>query len=264
MLLERLTQHSERPEPPPRLYAEGPVRYWVNLDPQGRLPPPVMDTAEPSSSRTRRGQRRLLPQVVRSSEIRPLLLADRADYTLGFATGEKRAGWARACHQAYLELLERCARETGAPDVAAVAAFLENGPPDQIQPGDDFAPSGIISFRVDGRAVIDNPAVHAFWETVNSDPDAPVLQCLMCGNRRPVLARLQAKVKGIPGRRSFGASLISANAPAFESCGLTGSRSSPEGRRSPGPTTPTRPSGSYSTTGKTWNASCAGTGPSIL
>ena len=120
MILEKLVEYSEHRESPPRLYAEGPVRYWIDLDPQGQFLPPVMDTADPSGPRTRRGQRRLLPQVVRSSEIRPLLLADRADYTLGLATGAKRAGRARPCHQAYLELVERCARETGDPDVAAV------------------------------------------------------------------------------------------------------------------------------------------------
>ena len=222
MILEKLVHHSERLEPSPRLYAQGPVRYWINIDPQGRFIPPVTDTADPSSAGTRWGQRRLLPQVVRASEIRPLLLADRADYTLGIATGERRAGRAAACHQAYLELVARCSRETGDPGVAAVLAFLADDPLEQVQPGDDFDPSGIISFRVDGRAVIDNPAVQAFWETANSDPDAPVMQCLVCGNRRPALARLRARIKGIPRGRPSGASLISAKAPAFGSYGLTG------------------------------------------
>ena len=113
------------------------------------------------------------------------------------------------------------------PDVNAVLAFMRNDPLGQVQPGDGFDPSGIISFQVDGRIVIDNPAVQAFWETTNSDPDAPVMQCLVCGNQRPVLGRLQAKVKGIPGGQPAGTSLISANAAAFESYGLTESLTSP-------------------------------------
>jgi len=227
LVLATLKEYSERHKQPPRFYAEGPVRYWINLDPQGRFLPPVIDTADPSSPRTRRGQRRHLPQVVRAYGIRPLLLADKADYTLGFATDEKRGNRARACHQAYVELAERCSTETEDPDVAAVLAFLENDPLGRVQPGDDFDPSGIISFQVDGRIVIDNPAVQAFWETVNSDPDAPVMQCLVCGSHKPVLNRLQAKVKGIPGGQPAGTSLISANAPAFESYGLTESLTSP-------------------------------------
>ena len=227
MVLKELKEYSERHEQPPRFYAEGPARYWINLDRRGRFLPPVIDTADPSSPRTRRGQRRRLPQVARAYGIRPLLLADKADYTLGLATDEKRASRARACHQAYVELVERCALETGDPDVAAVLTFLGNDPLGQVQPGDGFDPSGILSFQVDGRVVIDNPAVQAFWETANSDPDAPVMQCLVCGNRRPVLSRLQAKVKGIPGGQSAGTSLISANAAAFESYGLTESLTSP-------------------------------------
>ena len=115
MVLEKLNEYSKRDEQPPRFYSEGPARYWINLDPQGQLLPPVIDTADPSSPRTRRGQRRLLPQVVRSSGIRPLLLADKADYTLGLATDGKRISRTNACHQAYVELVESCARDTGGP-----------------------------------------------------------------------------------------------------------------------------------------------------
>ena len=227
MLLEKLIEYSERLDLPPSLYAEGPVRYWINLDAQGRFLPPMVDTADPSSPRTRRGQRRMLPQVVRSSGIRPLLLADKADYTLGFVADEKRASRARACHEAYINLAQRCFDETQEPDVEAVLNFLRNDPADLVQLDESFDPSGIISFQVDGRAVIDDPAVQTFWATMNDDPDAPAMQCLVCGNQRPVQERLQAKVKGIPGGQAAGTSLISANAAAFESYGLTASLISP-------------------------------------
>ena len=227
MLLEKLIEYSKRLDLPPSLYAEGPVRYWINLNRQGRFLPPIIDTADPSSPRTRRGQRRMLPQVVRASGIRPLLLADKADYTLGFATEERRASRAKACHQAYVELVERCASETETPDVVAVLKFLRNDPLGQVGPDDNFDPSGIISFQVEGRITTDIPEVQAFWAMVNSDAGAPAMQCLVCGNQRPVLNRLQAKIKGIPGGQSAGTSLISANAAAFESYGLTESFTSP-------------------------------------
>ena len=151
MLLKKLAEYSERLELRPSLYSEGPVRYWVNLDRDGRYLPPFSDSADPSSPRTRRGQRRLLPQVQRAFGIRPLLLADKADYTLGYAADEKRAKRAADCHQAYLALVERCAAETAEPDVRAVLNFLHNDPVDQIQPDDSFDPSGIITFRVEGQ-----------------------------------------------------------------------------------------------------------------
>ncbi len=93
MLLQRLREYSERLDLPPSLYNEAPVRYILELDAAGRLlnPEPV-DTADPSSPRTKRGQRRLVPQVQRSSGVKPLLLADNAEYTLGLARDEAKWG----------------------------------------------------------------------------------------------------------------------------------------------------------------------------
>ena len=231
MVLQKLVEHYERPKRSgllPALYAEGPVKYWINLDAQGRfLPPMVSSGGDPSNPRTRRGERRPLPQVQRSSGICPLLLADKADYTLGYVPDGKRADRVRNSHIAYLELVERCAAATAEPDVQAILHFLKNDPLDQVQPDESFDPSGIISFRVEENIVIDNPAVQNFWAEVNSEDDAPIMQCLVCGNRRPVLKRLQAKVKGIPGGQSAGTSLISANAAAFESYGLEASLTAP-------------------------------------
>ena len=230
MLLRKLSEYSERlPDQPPSLYAEGPVRYVINLDQQGNIRPPMVDIADPTSPRTRRGQRRLLPQVQRSSGIRPLLMADKAAYTLGHVTGGKTADRDRKCHQAYIELVERCAVETEEPDVRAVLEFLRNDPLGQVSPDESFEPSGIITFTVQGRTTIDNPAVQAFWASENSAEagDARRMQCLVCGHDRPVLERLQAKIKGIPGGQTSGTSLISANSPAFESYGLNASLVAP-------------------------------------
>lgn len=48
--------------------------------------------------------------------------------------------------------------------------------------------------------------------------DGPVMQCLVTGERAPV-ARLHAAVKGVPGAQPTGASIVSFNAPAYESYG---------------------------------------------
>ena len=148
MLLRKLAEYSERlPDPLPSLYGEGPVRYLIDLDQEGRFLS-MVDLSDSSSPRTRRGQRRLLPQVQRSSGIRPLLMADKAGYTLGYATDDRKAGRTRDCHRAYVGLVERCAAATGDPDVRAVLRFLHNDPLGQVQPDEDFDPSGIITFRV--------------------------------------------------------------------------------------------------------------------
>src|SRR6266540_5620537 len=91
MLLQRLNEYADRLTLPPTLYSEAPVRYIIDLDSTGR---PVsrspIDTAEPANPRTRRGQRRLVPQVTRAVAVKPLLLADNSEYTLGLARADSR------------------------------------------------------------------------------------------------------------------------------------------------------------------------------
>ena len=62
----------------------------------------------------------------------------------------------------------------------------------QIKPDEAFDPSGIITFAVESRVVVDRPAVQAFWASENavSGDGTTTMQCLVCGNQRPALERL--------------------------------------------------------------------------
>ena len=230
MLLQRLIEYSQRMDKSPvTLYSEGPIHYYINLDQDGKSPPQLVDLADRSSPRTRWGQRRPTPQVQRSSGIRPLLLADKAEYTLGYAANEEKAQRAKKCHQAYLAMVERCATWTKEPDVLTVLNFLKKDPLTKIKLEPDFEPAGIISFVVNDRVIIDNPAVQAFWAFTNEpeDNESQKMQCLICGNVRPVLERLQTKIKGIPGGQSSGTNIISANEDPYQSYGLHASLIAP-------------------------------------
>lgn len=235
MFLQRLVEYADRLDLPPALYSEGPVRYLIELDTTGRLRnrEPI-DTADPSSPRSRRGTRRPVPQVQRAVKIKPLLLADKAGYTLGVAPedGDERVrDRAQVCHQTYVDLVDRCAAATAEPTVEAVQAFLHNDPLGQLDLPADFDPGAIITFRVDGIFPIDLPSVQAFWASEHdpaaSASSAIMMQCLICGEQRSVLERLQGKIKGVPGGQSSGTTIISANAPAFESYGLEASLTAP-------------------------------------
>lgn len=230
MLLRALKEYADRLDLPPPLYAEGPLRYVIELDRGGNiLNRTPTDTADPSSPRTRNGQRHLLPQVQRTSAIRPLLLADKAEYVFGLTGKDGRAERARKCHEAFKELARRCYEDTREAAVKAVVEFLERDPVTQVDLPDGFDFGGTITFRVDGVFPIDLPSVQAFWATYN-DPAAaaaPVMQCVVCGQDRPVTERLQAKIKGVPCGQTSGTSIISANADAFESYGLTASLVAP-------------------------------------
>ncbi len=228
MMLNKLVEYAQRNETPaPKLYAEGVLRYVIVLSPNGEChSPQPIDLSDPEAPRTRRGTRRLLPKVQRTSGIRPLLLASPSDYTLGLSKTGKQADRAQKAHAAYVGLVERCAAVTEEPDVRSVLSFLKNEPLQSLELGDDFDNGAIITFEVDGRYVIDNPAVQRFWAAIN-EPDGTTMQCLVCGENRPALERLQSKVKGIPGGQTAGTSIISANSDAFESYGLQASQVAP-------------------------------------
>lgn len=237
MLLQRLSAYAARlPHPAPTAYEPTPIRYYIELDGSGRLVNRhPRDTANPKDPKAKRGQRRPAPQAKRTVGIKPLLFADKADYILGFVDDDpsdgKKPNAARvaACHRASLDLLDRCAEATGEPAVRAIQSFLHGDPLDELILPDNFDPSCAISFEVDGECPIDLPSVQAFWAGEN-DPsarDAPTMQCLVCGQPRPVLGRLQGSIKGVPGGQTSGTAIISANAEAFESYGLEASLIAP-------------------------------------
>jgi CRISPR-associated protein Csd1 len=233
VLLKRLAEYSERLGLRPTLYADAAVRYIVELDSSGRLlrPEPV-DISDPTTLRTKRGQRRLMPQIQRTSGVKPILFADKAEYTLGMVFDSPKPERVAERHRAYMELLGRCTDRTELPEVRAVRRFLEDTPLSRLKLGDDFDPGATMTFRVDGVFPSDLAAVKRFWadehDPANSDGGrAQPMQCIVCGETRPVLPRLQGRVKGIPGGQTSGTSIISANAEAFESYGLQASLIAP-------------------------------------
>ena len=230
-MLPQLCDYARRLDLPPPLYGERPVRYIVELDASGRLlNPQPTDTSDPAHRNTRNGVRRLAPTVQRSSGIRPLLLADNAEYSFGLARDPAKQDRVDRAHAAYLDLVNRCASDTGDAAVQAVADFLNEDPREQLDLDDDFDRGANVTFGVGGDLPIEAPAVQRFWASEH-DParakGAVIGQCLVCRKQRPVLKRLQAKLKRVPGGQPSGTSLISANAEAFESYGLDASLIAP-------------------------------------
>jgi CRISPR-associated protein Csd1 len=234
MLLKRLAEYSARLESRPMLYGEVVVRYIIELNSVGRpLSPEPTDISNPATPRTKRGQHRLMPQIQRSRGVNPILFADKAEYTLGITSGStKHAARITKCHRAYMSILGRCAERTGLLEVRAVWHFLEGTPLSKLELGEDFDGAAALTFRVNGIFPSDLPAVQRFWaeEHNPANPasrEARMMQCIVCGETRPVLSRLQAKIKGIPGGQTSGTAIISANADAFESYGLQASLIAP-------------------------------------
>ena len=234
MLLSKLKEYADEriEEQLPPLYTSTPVAWIVELEPDGRpLSPQPTSRIDPSTTRGKRGLDMPAPEVQRASGIKPLLLADNGEYTFGRARDPDKQARAGQAHAAYRALLDRCAIETEEPAVLAVRRFYQRGGVGQLDLGEEWDYGLKATFRVHlgGGAVlpIDLPAVQAFWLSINTPDSDTSGQCLVCGERKPVLDRLQAKIKGIRGGQSSGTSIISANSEAFESYGLKASRIAP-------------------------------------
>ncbi len=231
MILTRLKEYADtRMKLPPEMYGESPVRWVVELDPNGALLGFIPQGGDTKANA--RGVRRLVPQVVRSSGVQPKLLADNGEYVLGAARpGSKPARVAEA-HRRFVELAERCAAETEEPRVEAVVSFLSEWAPvrDSVRLPENFDPGDTLTFRVDGVFPVDLDSVRGFWALYTAGDDAPEMTCLVTGLQGPVEARLPVKIKGVPGGQTAGTALVSANAEAFTHYGLKNSLTSPISR----------------------------------
>ena len=235
MLLSKLKEYADErmEERLPPLYARTPIAWLVELRADGQpLVSRPTDMTDSSTARRKRGQDMVAPVIQRASGIKPLLLADNGEYTFGRARDPNKQERAIRAHAAYRELLDQAAGETKEKSVLAVQRFYELGGPDLLELGEGWDYGLKVTFEVnfeDGtrQRPIDLSSVQEFWISVNAPASDSVDQCLVCGERKPTLDRLQAKVKGVRGGQSSGTSIISANLPAFESYGLKASRTSP-------------------------------------
>ncbi len=234
MLLQRLVEYANYLEKENELdlplHRKKWVRYQIDIDTNGRLlasrPFDLADT----QGKQKRGKQRLLPDTVKTVGVVPLLLADNAEYTFGLAREGSKPERVSQCHKAYMSLLEQCVAQTGNQSASAVLNFLRNDPLGKLELSETFDPGGIIIFRVEDRYPHDEPDIRAFWIAHNAPKagkDNEQMQCIVCGQTKPVLKRLKGKIKGVPGGQPSGTSLISANKPAFESYGLKASHIAP-------------------------------------
>jgi CRISPR-associated protein Csd1 len=225
MLLEKLREYSDRLHLPPSMYQKTRIRWVIDLDASGNCLGFVM--TEGRGGKNDRGKEFVAPHVGRSSGIRAKLLADTGEYVLGLARDEAKQGRVDECHRAFVEQVRACAASTREPSVNAVLGFLDNLDLSAIPLPADLNASHNFTFRVEGIMPIDLKSVQKYWAAVASggDGDGPnsgtgQMECLICGEVREPVRRLQFKIKRIPGGQPSGMALISANVPAFESYGL--------------------------------------------
>jgi CRISPR-associated protein Csd1 len=220
VILRRLCEAAPQFDFPPVGYQEGPIKWIVDLDAEGKLLG-FVPTVGDETKKNDRGRRMPFPFVNRTSGVAAQLLADKADYALGYVPSNADEGTAAKIvqrHQAFLTLLEELAQTDTSGAVTAVLKYLGGGASDVHA---DLAIGDMVTFRVAGELLIDQPSVRQFWaERENArQSDGVTGHCLVCGATAGIANPHPLPIKRVPGGQSSGCALVSVNADSFDSYG---------------------------------------------
>lgn len=167
-------------------------------------------------------------QVKRSSGIAANFLCDNTTYLLG-VDDKGKPERSRQCFEACAALHHALLDGVEHPAAMAVLRFFDTWQPELAAEHPSLAPLlkemyvANLVFLLGTKPVQDFPEIARAWQDDydGQDADGPEMRCLVTGDMAPV-ARLHPSIKGIAGAQATGASLVSFNAPAFESYGRDG------------------------------------------
>src|SRR6266487_4949280 len=120
MFLEKLSEFAEHIALPPPMYQSTPVRYVIQLDADGNY----INIVELADGKNRSTVSFDTPYCNRSSGVKPKLLVDNGEYTLGIGREKSDPRRVQEQHDAYVAQIFECAVATREPSVIAVAHFL--------------------------------------------------------------------------------------------------------------------------------------------
>lgn len=214
------------------------VSWGLELSPKGQLlAVHSLQTEQPKGKKmVLAPQSMKVPeQVKRSSGVAANFLCDNSSYCLGIDAKGKPARSLQcfaACRELHLKIL----KDVPGKAAQALCAFFESWEPEKAaespalaQDLDEICKGGNIVFLVDGGFAQEDPDIIAVWQAFqgqSSEKDS--IRCLVTG-QKVSLARLHPSIKGVMGAQSSGASLVSFNAPSFESYGHEQGANAPVG-----------------------------------
>ncbi len=230
-MLQRLVEFANRipaDKQAPPMYDPLKFKWQIELSEDGEFRgiTPLSD-----GTKKKMGLTLLSPNRKRAGITPPsLLLADKANYVLGIGAESPSESWH---FNQFLNLVSRCADETGESTVNAVLKFLNTHADTPIALSGDVLPSDLTCFRVGVIRPTDLSSVQRFWVGENPSGDGNPMQCLVCGRVGPVDRVSPVAIKGLTriGGQSSGMALVSANNDAFLSYGAKQSLIAPTCRR---------------------------------
>jgi len=216
-------------------WQEAKVTYALQLDAYGsilRAVPLMVPSIVGKKEKLLPTVMKIPAQVKRTVGIAANFLCDNSSYILGVdAKGkpDRARDCFAACKELHLKTLSRVTHSAA----EAVRKFFETWRPDRAKEcqalqdaWDDIISGGNLVFMVAGELLHEIPEIRAAWDSAYSDTgDGEVMRCLVTGGRSAI-ARLHPSIKGVRDAQSSGASLVSFNAPAYDSYGRDGGQGS--------------------------------------
>ena len=162
-------------------------------------------------------------QVKRSSGVAPNFLCDNAAYMLGVDSKGKPER-AKACFDACAALHHALLDGVAHPMAAAILRFFDTWNPMQAAAHPLVAPllkelaAANLVFQLGLDDAQEIPEIRSAWQRAyDAAPEGvQTMRCLVTGEQAEI-ARLHPSIKGVQDASTMGASLVSFNAPAFES-----------------------------------------------
>lgn len=221
------------------------VSWGLELDTDGQVKSLLLLGAMDAKGRQIPRVMKLPDPVKRSSGVAANFLCDNSAYVLGVdAKGkpERTRECFAACAQKHLNIL----KDVQHPTAKAILNFFERWKPENaachpaIQPNLEALLKGgnivFVTHDAEGELQLaqDVPEIRRAWDEAYANSDDAVMgRCLVTGEEGPI-AILHSSIKGVMGAQSSGASLVSFNAPAFESYGKESARDNQgQGRNAP-------------------------------
>lgn len=216
MYLKRLVEFAEQQTNLPPIGYSRKEFHWIA----------IIDNNKLHFIKEEQQNKRIIPDKSRSSDIQPILLADKAEYVFGFTnkdSSDRVKKRLKQQHEAYLSLLEDCAKETNDRDIWNLYNILQKPLPNL--PG-KLKGSDIIIFRDPVETYLhEKETIQAYWKK-KLQPDSNTVtktRCMLCGTTGAVMERHTIEFP----LKSQRTKLISADKPAYQSHGMKASTGSP-------------------------------------
>ncbi len=240
---DRLAKGEDSARKPPRYgYSLEKISYAIVLTPEGGIVDvqPLLDV----SGKKPRPSLRPVPQaVVRSSGIVSNFLWDKTAYVLGVkrdvkpdaSTGEIIVSERE--RENFRDHNRNLLRKADDEGLKAFLKFLEVWRPDrfdELRNTDEVLDTNVV-FRLEGQMKFlhEHPAADEIWQkhlSLRAGENGSAKQCLVTGEIETP-ERVHAKIKGVLGAQSSGASIVSFNLDAFSSYGKAQGDNAPVSHR---------------------------------